>query len=497
MATKPTQLNDFDFDPPVEDLVTMLSPECIVQISKRVQDEWSESKRLLPRFLHSGVPDLVPESWAQQKFVTIARDYVREVQKSDVAEQTKRSLSEVSVSSGSDRAPSQKKSRAKSPFRDFKSEVKASLIKAKVLQKDSIEIPVKAAQEQKVTEKINDATQMLTSCAVSEASTKETSPSASATKTSSASADAISKSPKKKTAPMLQLLSPGRHLKQDTMKEEDVTGPLVPLTSVMILGHEATRSVRWSFTGFLVYRGDVRDNAESQKQGTWKQLCEFIVADTTAPVCMTLRDVELTRFLATLDATSASTDFVGFRIDNFRIVPTEASKWNGSVISKMNRIQAVNPTSTTPGTTVRLVAETEVNMCGTGAVQLTPALCISDWDYLPKPIPLPSRLTVAGIIETKDDVISTTPLDGIGKQKCSFTLIDIQGRWLQCSALGFNAEAPALEIGKQVVLWFAVALCARGSECARCAVLNDGVIAPLMEEKTFIPARIAQMLFEE
>ena len=104
---------------------------------------------------------------------------------------------------------------------------------------------------------------------------------------------------------------------------------------------------------------------------------------------------------------------------------------------------------------------------------------------------------LAGIIETKEEVTTTTPLDGTPKQKCKFTLIDSQGRWLECTAIGFNAQAPALEIGKQVVLWFATALKALGNEGARCAVLNDGVIAPVTEETAMIPARGAQMLFQD
>ena len=86
---------------------------------------------------------------------------------------------------------------------------------------------------------------------------------------------------------------------------------------------------------------------------------------------------------------------------------------------------------------------------------------------------------------------------GTPKKKCKFTLIDNKGRWLVCSALGFNADAPALEVGNQVVLWFAVALKAWGSEIARCAVLNDGVIAAASDEKAMIPARVTQMQLQE
>ena len=222
-----------------------------------------------------------------------------------------------------------------------------------------------------------------------------------------------------------------------------------------------------------------------------------MVADATAPACMTLRDEILTKFTETLDSTSTSDNFVSFRIDNFRIVPTESSTWNGTVISKMNRIQAVKARADVPGTTLCFVPQHEVNMDAANLLRFPAEICISDWDSLPKPIPVPSRFTLAGIIETKEEVTTTTPLDGTPKQKCKFTLIDSQGRWLECTAVGFNAQAPALEIGSQVVLWFAIALKALGNEGARCAVLNDGVIAPVTEETAMIPARGAQMLFQD
>lgn len=472
----------------LEDVVASLSSETIATISAQVAENWNQHKSIMPDFIRQKLTEIVPEAFAQKQFLAIATSHIGQRTHANAAGK-KRGYTELgegivrekseaakvprgSLASQSSQREVMSLSMAGTPAQaDTKAKAVAADTAAKAVSKAQADTPAKAGPKSK-----NKGAQNALVVAP---------------------ATPVAQSPRKKPSTMMQLMSPGRHLKQSTDAGVDVSGPLSPLTSVEILSHDATKSIRWAYTGFIVFRGDVRRNPDSQKEGSWKQICDFVVADSEAPLCMTLRDDELGKFVEALDAKSDDASFVCFKVENFRIVPTETSKWNGTVVSKMNRIQAILGTSTIPGTSLRVMSEAEAKMSAGSGRELCADICISNWDMLPQPIAIPSRLTLAGIVESKDDVTTTTPLDGTPKKKCKFTLIDNKGRWLVCSALGFNADAPALEVGNQVVLWFAVALKAWGSEIARCAVLNDGVIAAASDEKAMIPARVTQMQLQE
>jgi len=167
----------------------------------------------------------------------------------------------------------------------------------------------------------------------------------------------VAHSPKGKTSGTMQLVSPGRHLSHNAADFSDVTCALTRLTSVDILSHVATPAIRWSYMGFVVHRGEIRHNSDTKKAGAWKQLCDFIVADSEAPVCIALRDDELQRFLNALDEAAAETSMICVQIENYRITSTETSKWNGVVLTKMSRVLAINAGKANPGTTVRVISE--------------------------------------------------------------------------------------------------------------------------------------------
>ena len=65
-----------------------------------------------------------------------------------------------------------------------------------------------------------------------------------------------------------------------------------------------------------------------------------------------------------------------------------------------------------------------------------------------------------------------------------------------CSAVGFNAESPALEVGYSIRLWFAIVLAPLGNEDTRLAILNDGVISMISDEKRTVPCRTAAITFK-
>ena len=97
-------------------LSAMMSIECIVEIWSRVESAWSQHKRLLPMFLRKELPETVPEAWAQEKILTLAKGYI------DMLSQEarrwprykKRSLDEFRALDGSDRDDSQKMPRTSS-----------------------------------------------------------------------------------------------------------------------------------------------------------------------------------------------------------------------------------------------------------------------------------------------------------------------------------------------------------------------------------------------
>ena len=552
--------SQFESELSLEDAVASLSSDTIATISAQVAEAWNQHKRIMPDFIRVKLTETVPETFAQERFLAMATRYIVDQRAQDTAAGKKRSYPAVCNSTLSEKAGAAKVPRGSLASESLQHEDGSSsmtLAAAKVETKASIasgeagaakvpmgcvvsqssqhEVssasitfqPAKADAKASLASEKADAREMRRGSLASRSShdavipTSMVSPPAKADTKANAvpvklqvvkasekikgvqnvsvatPAKPAAPSPKKKPSTMMQMMSPGRHLKQDAAQGMEVSGALAPLTSLAILGHAATKSIRWSYTGFIVYRGDIRRNSDSQKEGSWKQLCDFIVADSDAPLCMTLRDDELEKFMAALDAKSEDSNLVYFKVENFRILHTETTKWNGTVMTKMNRIQAINTTSTIPGTSLRLMSEDEAKMSAGSGLELIADICISDWDMLPKPIAVPSRLTLAGIVETKEDITTTTPMDGMPKQKCKFTLIDSKGRWLVCSAVGFNAQAPVLKVGNQVVLWFATVLKAWGSEPARCAVLNDGVIAPASDEQAVIPGRTAQMMLQE
>ena len=481
----------------LEQAIAALPEDIITTITLEVQEDWKRYKHIMPEFLRPQMSDAAPKQFAQKQFLVHAQKLMSDQAAIERSSNKKRSCVEsdpVNMSANS-RAGKSSSDGLKlqscalgtdavvevnrghgpnSPSSDVASS-KAGYSGAGAIAQVQAGLDQQSGRRGQAAEKTQPAA-----------------------KNSDVTGSAlVVHNPKGKMLGTMQLVSPGRHLNHNMADFGDVNCPLTRLTSVDILRHVATSAIRWSYVGFVVHRGEVRTNPDTKKAGAWKQLCDFILADSEAPVCITLRDDELTRFLNVLDAAAAQTTMICVQIENYRIIPTEATLWNGVVLTTMNRVQAINAGKANPSTIVHVISEAIAKLRGQPIRELSADVCITDWDHLQQPLPAPSRLSLAGIVETVDEVVTGTSLDGPSKKKCKFTLIDVKGRWLLCSAKGFNAEATALQIGYEVILWFATVLKALGNEPARCAVLDDAVIVAAGEVKALIPRRIQQIQFVE
>ena len=66
-------------------LLAVLSPESIAEISRQVASAWSQHKSLLPMFLRKELPDTMPETWAQEKILTLTKCYLAIPRTQDVS----------------------------------------------------------------------------------------------------------------------------------------------------------------------------------------------------------------------------------------------------------------------------------------------------------------------------------------------------------------------------------------------------------------------------
>ena len=260
------------------------------------------------------------------------------------------------------------------------------------------------------------------------------------------------------------------------------TGPLEFLGSAKIFA-EACAGTRWVYEGVLLESDEdirpvpVRDAGRSpgkrKASGSSGEVVALDVkfADKTGPVNFTLWEETAREMLALIPGAGRRV----FRLENMRVATLPQNDWNGTVLTTLKVVHSVSRAPNREGTIVRLAATPTSPFMLTGVFRTPGAdVAISNFAGSRSRLVAPFRASFVGAI------LSVGPKDvtQTGQDKVAFELVDRQGAWMKCLAVGRNAASVSLVDGTHVVLYNCSGRPGKGSLEPLLMVGKEAVIVP-------------------
>ena len=145
------------------------------------------------------------------------------------------------------------------------------------------------------------------------------------------------------------------------------------------------------------------------------------------------------------------------------------NEWNGRILSSMQQIESVRPWAKQKGTVVKLFEASSDKSAspflqGNSFVMPPSPICIASFASLGAALSPPCRGSFAGIVQQVSSMQSTLSK---GDAKLDFTLIDDHGAWIQCCAMGINANTNIIAEGNRIVGFFGTGRGGIGSDDAK------------------------------
>ena len=142
-------------------------------------------------------------------------------------------------------------------------------------------------------------------------------------------------------------------------------------------------------------------------------------------------------------------------------------------------LQSIYPVDTRSGTKVTIACNaTSPYMKTTFFVPSPFPVCLTDFRSVRINLVAPFRVTLKGTVADVRDMDHTLQ----GEPKLSFDLVDANGAWITCCALGRHAANNNLRTGSEIILYFGTGRPPIGSAPGMIWMLNDGVILALRSQ---------------
>jgi hypothetical protein len=263
--------------------------------------------------------------------------------------------------------------------------------------------------------------------------------------------------------------------------------------SAELLAHGATCSL-WNYEGVLLewdkearrVNHKVKDGPQSpaKKQPVGGRVAmDILLADNTGPVMVTLWDVAAKEFFLTVEKLSQA-DPDGKSVCRKTIVSLNGMKagdlpnstWNGNIVTRMKVLHSIPKTQSREGTLISVIeAPSSPYLKEHQFHQPQSEVCVARY--------FPFRAKMSGAFRGTFKGMIADPLDSEvsrnGNLKKIFSLVDEEGYWFTCCALGRNATSRCLTNGTEVVVFNGTGRACIGSSSVMIYLMKDAVVIPV------------------
>ena len=239
---------------------------------------------------------------------------------------------------------------------------------------------------------------------------------------------------------------------------------------------------------------DCTDFEEKRRSGntvlTKNTVMNFLAADDTAVIQVTLWNETVASFKRQIEAMPVSTAII-MEMKKFKCTKMRDNEWNGKILSSMQQIESVRPFGKESGTVLKLFEATSHKSASPFLqrkqfVMPSSPICIANFASLGAQLSPPCRGSFAGIVLQVSDLQQTLSK---GDDKLDFTLIDDHGAWLQCCAIGINADTNTIAKGNRIVGFFGSGRHGIGSDDAKIMFFETDSTLVKIEEVKLIPCK--------
>mgnify|MGYP003325390009 CR=1 FL=1 len=271
----------------------------------------------------------------------------------------------------------------------------------------------------------------------------------------------------------------------------DATSSTIEHKSAIDILETGTPGLKCKFSGKLVWWDTAprsipvrRQSPNSpKKQRLVDSLAmDMIVLDATGPVMVTIFGSErCTTFVR--EVQQIKSPYVSFSI--LRIAALGKTEWNGRCLTRIHCLQSIEEVRDVAGTVCSITSENGSPFrTSTYRIPITDC-CINQFSQSHLVFAAPFRASFVGIVMNIQDAEYSQQ----GNLKRSFYLVDAVGDYLQCSALGQNAQNVGLRDKQHVVLYYATGRPPASSNPGIVLVMKDAFIVPCGEVYSVPPLR--------
>jgi len=296
---------------------------------------------------------------------------------------------------------------------------------------------------------------------------------------------------------MSALMAGTAHSADDNV-EADPDEPMEYLGSLKILADDCV-GYRWMYEGVLLECDDeprvvaVRDNTRSpgkrKSGGSFSETVaiDLTMADNTGPVNFTFWD-DAARSLVELLPADRGSQYI--HLENLKVSNVSKNEWNGTILTNLKIVHSVATLPQRDGARIRLTSSLTVTSPFLRDISYTipgNAIAIRNFSSPRMSLVAPFKATLIGTVANA----GTLDVTAIGHAKRTFDLVDDQGAWMKCLAVGRNANSLSLEDGVQVVLYSCNGRPGSSTLTATIMLAHGSVIVPtgskkLIQKRSFI-----------
>ena len=249
-------------------------------------------------------------------------------------------------------------------------------------------------------------------------------------------------------------------LPEDDSKAVSVHAPLVWVSGRQILEGDLPGH-RYKYEGVIVdcnpdrvryvdLKASLHPSSKRSLSDSSSTALDFLTCDKSGPTICNFWDDALASLLNQYGQSVLSGKTLIVHIENFQVVPMSSTKWNGNTLTRIRLLQSVSPNPIRGATTVSIVSAATSPYLTSGTYLVPKAeACIFQFAAVRSRLVAPFRGTFQGVIV---DLYEPDYTRTQSKKRC-FDLVDMQGSWIRCCAIGKNADSPALVQGYEVVLY--------------------------------------------
>jgi len=201
---------------------------------------------------------------------------------------------------------------------------------------------------------------------------------------------------------------------------------------------------------------------------------DLTLVDKTGPVMVTLWDDAVGQFQNLMKNNKVQNGGeMCVSIEVLRISQLQKSEWNGKILTPMHAIHSVSALPNRRGTQLAMPKfPSSPYLLQARYVAPASPMCLEVFQPRRKELVAPFRATVKGAVAN----VLTLDISQGGNAKRLFDIVDQQGTWFKCCALGSVAQSTSLKDGFEVVLYHGLGRSPVGSTPGMLYLMKDAVI---------------------